>query len=113
MHPTASVFINDAENGLLHDYDVWLEKLAPHAPTTQAFTLYEAGIIPRLLARCPENAAEPNRNPLVGWATSGIQIKPEQGKELVRQCTGIRAASHEGQELEGSLEVNRPRQTYH
>src|SRR5207247_828516 len=35
MHITASVFINDAEDGLLHDYDVWLEKLAPHAPTTQ------------------------------------------------------------------------------
>jgi thiamine phosphate synthase YjbQ (UPF0047 family) len=25
MHITASVFINDAEDGLLHDYDVWLE----------------------------------------------------------------------------------------
>jgi secondary thiamine-phosphate synthase enzyme len=35
MHITAAVFINDAENGLLHDYDVWLEKLAPHEPTTQ------------------------------------------------------------------------------
>ena len=35
MHITASVFINDAEEGLLHDYDVWLEKLAPHAPTSQ------------------------------------------------------------------------------
>ncbi len=35
MHITASVFINDAENGLLQDYDVWLEKLAPHAPTDQ------------------------------------------------------------------------------
>ena len=35
MHITASVFINDAEDGLLHDYEVWLEKLAPHAPTTQ------------------------------------------------------------------------------
>ena len=32
MHITASVFINDAEDGLLHDYDVWLEKLAPHEP---------------------------------------------------------------------------------
>lgn len=32
MHITASVFINDAEDGLLHDYGVWLEKLAPHAP---------------------------------------------------------------------------------
>ena len=35
MHITASVFINDAEEGLLHDYEVWLEKLAPHAPTSQ------------------------------------------------------------------------------
>lgn len=35
MHITASVFINDAEDGLLHDCEVWLEKLAPHAPTTQ------------------------------------------------------------------------------
>src|SRR5207249_11876090 len=35
MHITASVFINDAEDGLLHDYEVWLEKLAPHEPTTQ------------------------------------------------------------------------------
>lgn len=35
MHITASVFINDAEEGLLRDYEVWLEKLAPHAPTAQ------------------------------------------------------------------------------
>ncbi|NOT34345.1 MAG: YjbQ family protein [Candidatus Eisenbacteria bacterium] len=33
MHITASVFINDDESGLHHDYDVWLEKLAPHEPT--------------------------------------------------------------------------------
>ena len=32
MHITASVFINDAEDGLLQDYDDWLEKLAPHEP---------------------------------------------------------------------------------
>ena len=32
MNITASVFINDAEDGLLHDYQVWLEKLAPHEP---------------------------------------------------------------------------------
>ncbi len=32
---TAAVFINDAESGLLHDFDVWLEKLAPHEPTSQ------------------------------------------------------------------------------
>ena len=35
MHITASVFINDDERGLHHDYDVWLEKLAPHEPTNQ------------------------------------------------------------------------------
>jgi secondary thiamine-phosphate synthase enzyme len=35
MHITASVFINDAEQGLLHDYEVWLEKLAPHEPINQ------------------------------------------------------------------------------
>lgn len=35
MHITASVFINDEEEGLKHDYEVWLEKLAPHEPTAQ------------------------------------------------------------------------------
>jgi hypothetical protein len=35
MHITASVFINDNESGLHDDYEVWLEKLAPHAPTSQ------------------------------------------------------------------------------
>ena len=35
MHITASVFINDDESGLHHDYEVWLEKLAPHAPVKQ------------------------------------------------------------------------------
>ncbi|PYM13686.1 MAG: secondary thiamine-phosphate synthase enzyme [Verrucomicrobia bacterium] len=35
MHITASVYINDAEEGLLHDYEVWLEKLAPHEPVGQ------------------------------------------------------------------------------
>ncbi len=34
MHITASVFINDDESGLHHDYEEWLEKLAPHAPTS-------------------------------------------------------------------------------
>jgi len=33
MHITASVFINDDESGLHHDYEIWLEKLAPHEPT--------------------------------------------------------------------------------
>ena len=33
MHITASVFINDDESGLHRDYDEWLERLAPHAPT--------------------------------------------------------------------------------
>jgi len=32
MHITASVFINDNESGLHHDYEKWLEKIAPHKP---------------------------------------------------------------------------------
>jgi secondary thiamine-phosphate synthase enzyme len=32
MHITSSVFINDDEPGLHHDFDLWLEKLAPHEP---------------------------------------------------------------------------------
>jgi len=35
MHITASVFINDNERGLLGDFEVWLEKLAPHEPVKQ------------------------------------------------------------------------------
>ncbi len=35
MHITASVFINDDESGLHHDYAVWLERLAPHEPIDQ------------------------------------------------------------------------------
>ena len=32
MHITASVFINDDESGLHHDFEVWLEQLAPEHP---------------------------------------------------------------------------------
>jgi secondary thiamine-phosphate synthase enzyme len=35
MHITASVFVNDDERGLLGDFEVWLEKLAPHEPASQ------------------------------------------------------------------------------
>lgn len=35
MHITASVFINDDESGFHHDYEKWLEKLAPHEPVSQ------------------------------------------------------------------------------
>lgn len=35
MHITASIFINDDESGLHHDYEVWLEKLAPEKPHSQ------------------------------------------------------------------------------
>ncbi len=35
MHITASVFVNDDEQGLHADYDRWLERLAPHAPVAQ------------------------------------------------------------------------------
>jgi secondary thiamine-phosphate synthase enzyme len=34
MHITASVFINDDESGLHHDYEKWLERLAPHEPVS-------------------------------------------------------------------------------
>ena len=36
QHITASVFINDDESGLHHDHEVWLQRLAPHAPIDQA-----------------------------------------------------------------------------
>ena len=32
MHITASVFVNDAESGLLQDFDDWLDQLAPRGP---------------------------------------------------------------------------------
>ena len=35
MHITASVFINDNEEGLHSDYANWLERLAPHQPIDQ------------------------------------------------------------------------------
>jgi len=35
MHITASVYINDAESGLIEDYDEWLEQLAPHEPISR------------------------------------------------------------------------------
>ena len=35
MHITASVFINDNESGLHHDFDIWLEKLVPHEPVSR------------------------------------------------------------------------------
>ncbi len=35
MHITSSVFINDDEGGLHHDFEVWLEKLAPEKPYSQ------------------------------------------------------------------------------
>ena len=35
MHITASVYINDAESGLIQDFDDFLERLAPHEPISQ------------------------------------------------------------------------------
>jgi len=35
MHITASVYINDAEVGLIRDFDDWLESLAPHEPVSK------------------------------------------------------------------------------
>lgn len=35
MHITSSVFINDDESGLHHDFEVFLERLAPEKPHNQ------------------------------------------------------------------------------
>jgi len=35
MHITAAVYVNDDETGLLQDIDEWLERLAPHEPTSR------------------------------------------------------------------------------
>ena len=35
MHITASVYINDDEQGLLQDYETWLENVAPHEPVSR------------------------------------------------------------------------------
>jgi secondary thiamine-phosphate synthase enzyme len=37
MHITASVLINDDEPGLHHDYDLWLEQLAPFDPSPERY----------------------------------------------------------------------------
>lgn len=35
MHISASIFVNDDEQGLIHDFDKLLEKLAPHEPISR------------------------------------------------------------------------------
>jgi secondary thiamine-phosphate synthase enzyme len=37
MHITSSVFINDDEHGLHHDFGQWLEKLAPFNPDPNVY----------------------------------------------------------------------------
>lgn len=37
MHISSSIFINDDERGLHRDFYIWLEKIAPHAPTSQYY----------------------------------------------------------------------------
>jgi len=37
MHITSSVFINDDEEGLHKDFEIWLEKLAPEKPYEQYY----------------------------------------------------------------------------
>ncbi len=43
MHITASVYVNDAESGLIQDYDDWLEKLAPFDPSPQRYAHNRTG----------------------------------------------------------------------
>jgi secondary thiamine-phosphate synthase enzyme len=37
MHITSSVFINDDERGLHHDFEKWLEELAPFNPSPEVY----------------------------------------------------------------------------
>jgi secondary thiamine-phosphate synthase enzyme len=37
MHITSSVFINDDERGLHHDFEQWLEELAPFNPSPEVY----------------------------------------------------------------------------
>lgn len=43
MHITSSIFINDDESGLHHDFAVWLEKLAPHIPGKSSYRHHQTG----------------------------------------------------------------------
>lgn len=43
MHITASVFVNDHEDGLLADFRRWLEGLAPHDPSPEAYAHHRTG----------------------------------------------------------------------
>jgi len=49
MHISASVYINDDEAGLLHDYDAWLEKLAPTNPSGNIGIMIPAKTMPMLI----------------------------------------------------------------
>jgi hypothetical protein len=51
MHITTSVFINDDESVFHHDFEVWLEKLAPHEPVNSIATML------RGQCRCPFETA--------------------------------------------------------
>ena len=43
MHITSSIFINDDESGLHHDFAKWLEELAPHDPSPTAYHHHQTG----------------------------------------------------------------------
>ena len=68
MHITASVFINDDEPGLHHDYGVWLEKLAPFNPDPKAWVTFGERTHEEMMigfftsARVEENADPDNEN---------------------------------------------------
>jgi thiamine phosphate synthase YjbQ (UPF0047 family) len=67
MHITASVFVNDDESGLHHDYEKWLEALAPHAPPAIAdplvgYTTAPARLVPRGKREQRRRAPEAERN---------------------------------------------------
>jgi hypothetical protein len=69
-HITASALVKDDESGLHHDYEVWLGKLAPHAPIDQAGP--EAGC-----------TTAPERTPVLGEGI-GCRRAPEAAGDGAR-----------------------------
>ncbi len=110
MHITASVYINDDEPGLIEDYDEFLERLAPHAPTDRYHHMREGDVgylsyfslqggPARLLVGRPAgrawqpgrssmswlgawSAGQPSLTPGAGWSSSAAWLRLWPGTAL-------------------------------
>ena len=92
MNITASVFINDDESGLHHDYETWLERLAPEKPYDQyRHNGYEVD----LGGREGEGLDGVEKTPRPGHdavAAQGGQLAPEQ----LEDAAALRGARAQG-----------------